>query len=342
MPGSTTRLGASKPSGTDLLSTGDDVISSGLDTVDAAVWIYQGGWDSATAYAVNDVVDSAGVKYLAILAGTNHEPPNATYWEPLSADLTTETAARVAGDTTRVPNNQTTDYTLVLTDAGKVVEVNAATGKTVTIPTNASVAFPTNTIVWVQQLGAGAVTVAGAGGVTVSGATLVTNGVGSGLLLRKTATNTWVVMPSPISSSVSGGQAFIQTFGITPRKSNVNWNTPVITANVPFNVTIQSSGAQNDEIVYSLPMDAGTWDLSLVYSKGTAFGIATIQVDGVTVATVDQYAAAPAYGVVSTTTGITVATTGDHDIRIVMASKNASASAYYGDATSLILRRTGN
>ena len=41
----------------------------------------------------------------------------------------------------------TDTYTLASSDAGKVVQVNAGTAKTVTVPTNASVAFPVGTVV---------------------------------------------------------------------------------------------------------------------------------------------------------------------------------------------------
>ena len=46
---------------------------------------YQGAWDSETTYAVNDVVTNDGSCYICILASTNNEPPNATYWAVLAA-----------------------------------------------------------------------------------------------------------------------------------------------------------------------------------------------------------------------------------------------------------------
>lgn len=64
-------------------------------------------------------------------------------------------------------NTVTDNYTLVLGDAGKVVEVNSGDAKTVTVPTNASVAFAVGTIIEVYGMGAGTVTVEGDGGVTV-------------------------------------------------------------------------------------------------------------------------------------------------------------------------------
>lgn len=67
-------------------------------------------------------------------------------------------------------NAQTgTTYTLVLTDANKVVSMSNASANTLTIPPNSSVAFPTGTIITIFALGAGTTTVAGGTGVTLSG-----------------------------------------------------------------------------------------------------------------------------------------------------------------------------
>jgi hypothetical protein len=66
-------------------------------------------------------------------------------------------------------NTQTgTTYTLVLTDASKLVTLNNASAITLTIPPNSSVAFPVGTKVDLCQLGAGTVTVAEGAGVTVN------------------------------------------------------------------------------------------------------------------------------------------------------------------------------
>jgi len=64
-------------------------------------------------------------------------------------------------------DTKTADYTLVLADAGRVIEFNSASNLTLTVPTNASVAFATGATVVVTRRGAGEVTVAGASGVTL-------------------------------------------------------------------------------------------------------------------------------------------------------------------------------
>jgi hypothetical protein len=76
-------------------------------------------------------------------------------------------SALVASATQSVNTQTGTTYTLVLTDANKIVTLSNASGITLTVPPNSSVAFPTTTVVQLLQLGAGQVTVAGGVGVTV-------------------------------------------------------------------------------------------------------------------------------------------------------------------------------
>lgn len=52
-------------------------------------------------------------------------------------------------------NRRTTDYTLALSDAGKVVEMNSSSTNTVTIPSNSSVAFPSGSFIDIVQEGTG-------------------------------------------------------------------------------------------------------------------------------------------------------------------------------------------
>lgn len=94
-------------------------------------------------------------------------------------------------------NTQTgTAYTLVLTDASRIVEMNNAAANTVTIPTNAVSAFPVGATIGLTQLGAGATTITASGGVTLNGAaagSVVISGQYKGASLYKRATDAWVV-----------------------------------------------------------------------------------------------------------------------------------------------------
>lgn len=93
-------------------------------------------------------------------------------------------------------NRQTDSYTLVLGDAGKVIETNKATANSVTVPPNSSVAFEVGTIVELFQYGAGQTTIAAGAGVTIrsSGGKLKLTGQYSGASLRKIATDEWALV----------------------------------------------------------------------------------------------------------------------------------------------------
>lgn len=67
-------------------------------------------------------------------------------------------------------NAKSASYTLVLSDAGKLITASHASSSiTITVPAVASVAFPVGTHIDIARLGAAAVNVAGASGVTVNG-----------------------------------------------------------------------------------------------------------------------------------------------------------------------------
>lgn len=96
---------------------------------------------------------------------------------------------------TKVPiNTQTgTTYTLVLSDAGKLITSNNSSSVTFTVPPNADVAFPVGTRIDVLSIGAGLTTIAQGSGVTVSSkdSNKKLAKQGSAATLIKTATNTW-------------------------------------------------------------------------------------------------------------------------------------------------------
>lgn len=87
-----------------------------------------------------------------------------------------------------------TSYTLVLSDAGKVLPVSNSSANTVTVPLNSSVAFPTGTAVTLVQTGSGQTTVTGVSGVAVysESSKLKLRGQYAAATLLKTDTDTWV------------------------------------------------------------------------------------------------------------------------------------------------------
>lgn len=90
-------------------------------------------------------------------------------------------------------NRQTASYTLVLSDADKLVEMNVATANNLTIPLNSSVAFSTGTQILLAQYGAGQTTIVATSGVTVrsNGGKLKLNAQYSGATLIKIASDEW-------------------------------------------------------------------------------------------------------------------------------------------------------
>jgi len=92
-------------------------------------------------------------------------------------------------------NNQTASYTLVLADAGKLVEVNNASANTLTVPPNSSVAFAVGTQILVVQQGAGATTITAGAGVTLRSkdSNLAIDGQYASVALVKRATDEWYV-----------------------------------------------------------------------------------------------------------------------------------------------------
>ena len=93
-------------------------------------------------------------------------------------------------------DRKTADYTLGLTDAGKVIEINSGSSENVTIPPNSSVAFPVGTQIVVVRLGAGAVVIVEGSGVTTrsDGDKNKIKSQYSSCVLIKHETNEWYIL----------------------------------------------------------------------------------------------------------------------------------------------------
>ncbi len=89
--------------------------------------------------------------------------------------------------------SRTASYTLVLSDADKLVEMNVGSANNLTVPLNSSVAFSTGTQILLAQYGAGQTTIVATSGVTIrsNGAKLKLNAQYSGATLIKIDTNEW-------------------------------------------------------------------------------------------------------------------------------------------------------
>ena len=142
------------------------------------------GDDSDDGYAVGSLWYATGSSTLFVCVDAT---VGAADWDAISGG---------GGGSGVTINAQTgTTYTLVLTDADKLVTLDNGAAITLTVPTNASVAFPVGTVVAGAQLGAGLVSIAGATGVTINGVTPgdeASAGQWSTWSLTKLATDTWL------------------------------------------------------------------------------------------------------------------------------------------------------
>jgi len=90
------------------------------------------------------------------------------------------------------------DYTLALTDTGKVILAGHATNAVkITIPLNSSVAFPTNTEIAVVRYKEGDVTIGTSSGATLNGESSTTTfDLGdryTSVAIKKVGTNAWIM-----------------------------------------------------------------------------------------------------------------------------------------------------
>ena len=115
------------------------------------------------------------------------------YFDAAAADL-----AALESDTGNlkylVTNAQSGSYALVLSDAGKLIEMSG--GGTLTVPLDSSVAFPVGTQITVLQTGSSQVTIAPQSTVTINsaGGYLKIAAQWSAVTLIKRGTDTWVAL----------------------------------------------------------------------------------------------------------------------------------------------------
>lgn len=91
-----------------------------------------------------------------------------------------------------------------------------------------------------------------------------------------------------------------------------------------------SSSTAGNYVTWDVPLMAGTWTVTLLYSKSTAAGVITASLDGVDLSgTVDGYNGSTTYSNVNQWTGVSVATGGVKEFKLRCDTKNGSSSSYY-------------
>ena len=113
-----------------------------------------------------------------------------------AADASADEAAASALEVTTLPVTiaSGTNYTLILSDAGKAIRTTSDADMTITIPPNSAVAFPQDTWIAIEQFGLGQITISLGSGVTLfaQGAKYSTFGRYSTAWLHKSGTNEWL------------------------------------------------------------------------------------------------------------------------------------------------------
>jgi hypothetical protein len=136
------------------------------------------------------VAPASGIDATAIADGT----VTSTEFQYINS-LTSNAQTQIDAKTNKLitTNRQTASYTLVLSDADKLVEMNVGSANNLTVPLNSSVAFSTGTQILLAQYGSGQTTIVATSGVTIrsNGAKLKLNAQYSGATLVKIGENEW-------------------------------------------------------------------------------------------------------------------------------------------------------
>lgn len=134
----------------------------------------------------------------ANLSGTPALPNGTTGTTQGAGDNSTKLATDEYVDralSVRVTNAQGGNYTLVAADQFKEIEMTSGSANTLTVPPNSSVAFPVGTEIPGWTSGAGQTTITPGAAVTINarGGTLKSAGQYAAWMLKKTATDTWLL-----------------------------------------------------------------------------------------------------------------------------------------------------
>jgi hypothetical protein len=164
-------------------------------------------WFLSLAAKVNTInVNSVGWSGVTVDNGTpgtygdaTHYPIITTNINGLVTNVTLQAVTGGGGGNAIAINNQTGNYTLVLTDIPAassyrgLVSINSSSASTITIPTNATVAFPLGSILYGLEKGTGATSFYGAAGVSLIGLSITGGGQYSQGTAIQIGTDVWVI-----------------------------------------------------------------------------------------------------------------------------------------------------
>lgn len=152
---------------------------------------------------------------------------------------------------------------------------------------------------------------------------------------------TFVTIPAAAGLNADSALDWLIDVGVFEQaSSHTNWDTLSINASSLLTCAKTSSGAQNDEINFDLILARGTWDIELLFTKNTSYGIYSVQINSVEKGTIDGYDASNTFNNLSTISGVDIPQTAKYQLKLKMATKNASSSNYTGAVNHIQLRRT--
>ena len=135
-------------------------------------------------------------------------------------------------------------------------------------------------------------------------------------------------------SGLSYGEMFYPRFP----ESNTGF-TFVVSTSAHLN-TYANSNNQNDEVTYLVGLFAGTYRFTLLYHPANDQGIMDVQLDGVSVGTIDLYNASGSFNTQASIDGIVIATGAWMTLKLKMSTKHASSSGYKSRWSLAMFRRT--
>jgi hypothetical protein len=151
---------------------------------------------SGFLHPVDNVIDFTGATFDPITIGSASVSGN------VSASAFIGDGSQLTGipistkaDKLNTFDNETANYTLILSNADQIVEMNVGSANTLTVPPNSDVAFSVGTELTVLQTNTGQTTLTPGSGVTINGTPgLKLRAQWSSAVLIKRAENTWVAI----------------------------------------------------------------------------------------------------------------------------------------------------
>jgi acetyl-CoA carboxylase carboxyltransferase component len=106
-----------------------------------------------------------------------------------------------------------------------------------------------------------------------------------------------------------------------------------------------TSSAVNDEANWDIVLPPGTYSMEVQYLTSSSRGIQTWKLDDgagtfTTLGTIDGYSAVATFNLRTKLTGIVVPSSTKRRLKVLMATKNGSASNFLCDITSIAFQRT--